>query len=86
MSTNYFIRKRETTKLFYNKYFYKLLLYNPLVSIFRDKNWKVVTLLNDSKVKFEIVKIEWAKNKSIDMSEANKEIVYDIDDIYNNDG
>lgn len=39
MSTNYFIRERETTKLFYNKYLYKLLLYNPLVSIFRDKNF-----------------------------------------------
>ena len=39
MTTNYFIRELETTKLFYNKYLYKLLLHNPLVAIFRDKNF-----------------------------------------------
>ena len=39
MNTDYFIRELETTKLFYNKYLYKLLLHNPLVSIFRDKNF-----------------------------------------------
>ena len=39
MTTNYFIREKETTKLFYNEYLYKLVLRNNLVSIFRGQNF-----------------------------------------------
>ena len=39
MTTNYFIHEKETTKLFYNEYLYKLVLRNNLVSIFRGQNF-----------------------------------------------
>jgi hypothetical protein len=34
------LRNRETTKLFYNEYPYKLGIYNPLAHIFREKKFK----------------------------------------------
>lgn len=67
----------DSEKYFYNKN-------ADLKAIFRDKKWKIITLLNNSNVKFEVVKIEAAKNNNIDISETNKEVVFDINDIYKN--
>jgi len=68
----------DSEKYYYNKN-------AQLQAIFKDKKWKTVSILNNTKVRFEIVKIEWAKNKDIDISDTNKEIVYDVNDIYKND-
>ena len=68
----------DSKKYFYNKA-------AKLHAVFKDKNWKVVTLLNNSKVRFEIIKIESAKDNSKDISETNKKVVYDKKDEYKND-
>ena len=68
----------DSWKYFYNKKW-------SLKATFKDKDWKVITLLNNTKVKFEIVKIEWASNLSKDISDSNKKVVFDINDTYKND-
>lgn len=41
------LAKNETTKLFYNKYLYKLGIYNPLGTIFRNKNFAYASTVLD---------------------------------------
>ena len=41
------LTKHETTKLFYNKYLYRLGLYNPIASIFRSKNFAYASTILD---------------------------------------
>ena len=41
------MQKHETTKLFYNKYLYKLGISNPIASIFRNKNWAYTSTVLD---------------------------------------
>ena len=41
------LKKHETTKLFYNKYLYRLGIRNPLASIFRNKNFAYASTILD---------------------------------------
>lgn len=41
------LKKHETTKLFYNKYLYRLGIYNPIASIFRNKNFSYASTVLD---------------------------------------
>ena len=41
------LKKNETTKLFYNKYLYRLGIYNPIGTIFRNKNFAYASTVLD---------------------------------------
>lgn len=66
-----------------NKYYY-----NKQVELRATLKWsddKNLTFLNSTNVNFEIVKAEIASDDTKDLSDANKKVLYDIDDVYKND-
>ena len=66
-----------------NKYYY-----NKQVELRATLKWsddKNLTFLNSTNVNFEIVKAEIASDDTKDLSDTNKKVLYDIDDVYKND-
>jgi len=68
----------DSSKYFYNKN-------ANLTAILKWQDGKKLTYLNSTDVTFEIERLEIKNDLSKDLSENNKKIIYDIDDIYNND-
>jgi len=57
--THYYISRSETTKLFYDQYLYKLIVTNPIVSIFREKN------LTFAREQLDKLQLEYELNSSL---------------------
>ena len=63
-------------------------LYNKnaeLKATIKDKNWNIVRLANATDIHFELIKIEAANDLTKELDNSNIKVVYDIDDISNND-
>jgi len=68
----------DSSKYFYNKN-------ASLKATLKWSDWKNLTYLNSTNLSFEIVKVETKNDLSKDLSENNKKIIYDINDIYKKD-
>lgn len=66
-----------------DKYYYNSIA--ELTASIYDLEWNIVTIDNISDINFEIVKIEIPKDKTKELNYWNIEIVYDKNDINNND-
>jgi len=60
--SSYITLKYETTKLFYDQYLYKLVVINPLASIFRDNN------LTYARDQLDKLQLEYELNSSLNFS------------------
>lgn len=68
----------DSLKYFYNKN-------ASLKATLKWSDWKDLTYLNSTNLSFEIVKVETKSDLSKDLSENNKKVIYDINDIYKKD-
>lgn len=66
------LKYRETKKLFYDEYAYKLSFYNPLAHIFREKNFKF------ARDELDQLQLQFERNEPLERGSFRKR-TYDID-------
>ena len=74
------LEKINTLKLTADSSTYAYNAYAWLFGSFYDENGQIATYINNTKVRFEIIKIEKAKDETKDLTNSNLEVVYDVSD------
>ncbi|RKW20498.1 VCBS repeat-containing protein [Candidatus Gracilibacteria bacterium] len=74
------LEKINTLKLTADSSTYAYNAYAGLFGSFYDENGQIATYINNTKVRFEIIKIEKAKDETKDLTNSNLEVVYDVSD------
>jgi len=72
------VLESDSSKYYYNKQI-------ELKSTLKWQDDKVLTFLNSTNVDFEIVKLEIANDETKDLTDTNKKVLFDSEDIYKND-